>query len=93
LYLFTFRCETEYLEFRDGASRFSPLLHHVCQYQYTMDIETSDKFLYIKFFTDLNVPSNGFKLNVSIGIDIYFICIENIIIYFLLICWCLEYSS
>lgn len=32
------------------------------------DIETKENFLYIKYFTDANVPGNGFKLNVTIGI-------------------------
>lgn len=32
------------------------------------DIETKENFLYIKYFTDSNVPGNGFKLNITIGI-------------------------
>jgi len=67
-----YRCETEYLEFRDGAARFSRLISHICQDQEIQDIETTDKFLYIKYFTDLNMPSNGFKLNITIG-NYYFV--------------------
>lgn len=62
-----FRCEKEYLEFRDGAARFSKLINHICGRNQVQDIETTGNFLYIKFFTDLSVPNNGFKLNVTIG--------------------------
>uniref|UniRef100_A0A2H8TEF1 Cubilin n=1 Tax=Melanaphis sacchari TaxID=742174 RepID=A0A2H8TEF1_9HEMI len=60
-------CEKEYLEFRDGAARFSKLINHLCGYNHFKDIETTDNFLYIKYFTDLSVPNNGFKLNVTIA--------------------------
>ncbi|XP_029345465.1 cubilin isoform X2 [Acyrthosiphon pisum] len=60
-------CETEYLEFRDGAARFSRLISHICHDTDIQDIETTDRFLYIKYFTDINIPSNGFKLNVTIA--------------------------
>ncbi|XP_029345463.1 cubilin isoform X3 [Acyrthosiphon pisum] len=61
------KCETEYLEFRDGAARFSRLISHFCKSQDIPDTETTDRFLYIKYFTDLTIPSNGFKLNVTIA--------------------------
>ncbi|CAI6368736.1 unnamed protein product [Macrosiphum euphorbiae] len=60
-------CETEYLEFRDGAARFSRLISHFCNSQDIPNTETTDRFLYIKYFTDLTIPSNGFKLNVTIA--------------------------
>lgn len=66
-----FRCEKEYLEFRDGAARFSKLINHICERNQVQDIKTTGNFLYIKFFTDLSVPNNGFKLNVTIGINFY----------------------
>lgn len=62
-----FRCKNEYVEFRDGAARFSPLINRICQHYEAQDIETKDNFLFIKYFTDLKVPSNGFKLSVMIG--------------------------
>lgn len=65
---FKFSCEKEYLEFRDGAAVFSPLINHLCKYYEMPDIETKENFLYIKYFTDSNVPGNGFKLNITIGI-------------------------
>lgn len=65
--IFKFRCEQEYLEFRDGAAQFSRIISHICRSRDIMDIETKENFLFIKYFTDLNVPSNGFKLNISIG--------------------------
>lgn len=68
--VFKFRCEQEYLEFRDGAAQFSQIINHICQFHNIMDIETKDNFLFIKYFTDLSVPSNGFKLSISIGINI-----------------------
>lgn len=74
--MFIFRCEKEYLEFRDGAARFSKLINHICGRNEVQDVETTENFLYIKFFTDLSVPNNGFKLNVTIGIHFY-----NIYIY------------
>jgi len=74
--VFIFRCEKEYLEFRDGAARFSKLINHICGRNEVQDVETTENFLYIKFFTDLSVPNNGFKLNVTIGIHFY-----NIYIY------------
>ncbi|KAF0762933.1 cubilin, partial [Aphis craccivora] len=60
-------CEKEYLEFRDGAARFSKLINHICGRNEVQDVETTENFLYIKFFTDLSVPNNGFKLNVTIA--------------------------
>ncbi|VVC39263.1 EGF-like, conserved site,EGF-like calcium-binding domain,CUB domain,EGF domain,EGF-like calcium- [Cinara cedri] len=60
-------CKQEYLEFRDGAARFSPLIIRICENTNTLDIESTNNFLYIKYFTDINVPSNGFKLNVTIA--------------------------
>jgi len=69
--VYNFRCEKEYLEFRDGAARFSKLINHVCGSSQVRDIETTENFLFIKYFTDLNVPNNGFKLNVTIGINSY----------------------
>ncbi|KAL5234243.1 hypothetical protein ACI65C_001653 [Semiaphis heraclei] len=61
------KCEKEYLEFRDGAARFSRLIDHICGNNLVKDIETTENFLYIKYFTDLSVPNNGFKLNVTIA--------------------------
>lgn len=66
-FVLKYRCEKEYLEFRDGAARFSKLISHFCQSEDIPDTETTDRFLYIKYFTDLTIPSNGFKLNVTIG--------------------------
>ncbi|XP_050535178.1 cubilin [Daktulosphaira vitifoliae] len=60
-------CSQEYLEFRDGAAHISPLINHYCEPLPPPIIESTQNYLYIKFFTDLKVPSNGFKLNVSIG--------------------------
>ncbi|XP_022177373.1 cubilin-like [Myzus persicae] len=60
-------CEKEYLEFRDGAARFSRLINLICGNNPVQDIETTENFLHIKYFTDLSVPNNGFKLNVTIA--------------------------
>lgn len=64
-------CEKEYLELRDGAAQFSRLISRICEIKQFSHIETTENFLYIKYFTDLSFPSNGFKLNVTIGIYFY----------------------
>ncbi|XP_050435751.1 cubilin [Adelges cooleyi] len=61
------KCPQEYLEFRDGGAHISPVINRLCRTTGIPDIETTQNYLYIKYFTDLNVPSNGFKLNLSIA--------------------------
>ncbi|VVC39264.1 EGF-like, conserved site,EGF-like calcium-binding domain,CUB domain,EGF domain,EGF-like calcium- [Cinara cedri] len=61
------KCKNEYLEFRDGAARFSPLISNICQDTTISDIKTTENFLYIKYFIGSSVRSNGFRLNVSIA--------------------------
>lgn len=58
-------CESEYLELREGSTAVSPLIGRYCK-PIDQKIFTSSNSLRLHFFTDVTVPRNGFKLNVSL---------------------------
>ncbi|KAF7287446.1 hypothetical protein GWI33_001415 [Rhynchophorus ferrugineus] len=60
-------CEKDYLELRNGGTQWSPLLNRYCT-EMPETVFTTDNILYIKYFTDVDEPKNGFKLKVSLGI-------------------------
>lgn len=61
-----FSCNAEYVEARDGAVRFAPLLGKYCESK-PGTVSSTDNSLYLHFFTNVEDPRNGFKAVVSIG--------------------------
>ncbi|XP_059051310.1 cubilin-like [Achroia grisella] len=60
-------CPTESIEIHDGLSELAPIKGKFCG-EKPGTIKTSSNTLYIKYFTTLSEPRNGFKANVSIDI-------------------------
>jgi hypothetical protein len=64
--LFVNSCQQAFVELRDGATVNSDLINRFCKgipsSQYT-----TGNMLYVRFFTDVTYPKNGFKAIVSIG--------------------------
>lgn len=58
-------CETEYLELREGTTAMAPLIGRYCK-AIEQKVFTSSNSLRLHYFTDVTVPRNGFKLNVSL---------------------------
>lgn len=60
------RCSGEYVELRDGGSLLAPELGRYCQ-DAPSTLTTSDNLLYVKYFTNITDPNNGFSAQVSLG--------------------------
>ena len=54
------------MELRDGATVNSELINKFCKEKPGSQY-TRGNMLYVRFFTDVTDPKNGFKANVSIG--------------------------
>lgn len=59
-------CSTEYVELRDGGTQMSPLIGKFCKDMPSTQ-KTTDNVAFIKFFTDVPDPRNGFKMKISLG--------------------------
>lgn len=57
-------CASEYLEIREGSTASSPVIGKYCTMK-PLPIFSSSNMVYLKFFTDVTVPKNGFKAKVS----------------------------
>ncbi|BES95605.1 calcium ion Hypothetical protein [Nesidiocoris tenuis] len=64
---FSVGCEDEYLELRDGSTEISPLIGRYCYSSPAPFILTEGNALFVKYFTNLPVPNNGFKIKVSLA--------------------------
>ncbi|KRT80556.1 CUB domain-containing protein, partial [Oryctes borbonicus] len=62
----TLDCDKEYVEIRDGGTFLSPLIGRYCE-SMPSTIVSRDNMIFIKFFTDIEEPRNGFKLRASIA--------------------------
>lgn len=56
----------EYVELRDGGTVFSPLIGRYCQKSPSTQFST-DSIIFVKFFTNIKVPRNGFKAKISLA--------------------------
>lgn len=56
----------EYVEIRDGGTELSPSLGRFCNTHAPSTKISSDNIIYIKYFTNLDEPKNGFKAAISI---------------------------
>ncbi|XP_023016013.2 cubilin [Leptinotarsa decemlineata] len=63
---FSKNCEKEYVEIRDGGTEFSKLIGRFCKTLPSSQF-TTDNMVFIKFFTDIDDPKNGFRAKVSIS--------------------------
>ncbi|KAG5881771.1 hypothetical protein JTB14_021141 [Gonioctena quinquepunctata] len=59
-------CEVEYVEIRDGGTEFSKSFGKYCSSMPSSQI-TTDNMMFIKFFTDIDDPKNGFKARITIN--------------------------
>lgn len=70
-------CHLAFVELRDGATINSELINTFCN-EIPSSQYTIGNMLYVRFFTDVPDPKNGFKANVGIGkIQLYFYCSDN----------------
>ncbi|XP_049865550.1 cubilin homolog [Pectinophora gossypiella] len=60
-------CTLEYVEIREGSSDLSPLKGRYCK-EMPGTIKTTGNVIYVKYYTQLADPKNGFKANVSIDV-------------------------
>lgn len=60
-------CDAEYLELHEGSTSMSPLIGRYCK-SIDQKIFTTSNSLRLHYFTDVAVPRNGFKLNVSLAV-------------------------
>ncbi|KAF4532443.1 hypothetical protein B566_EDAN014448 [Ephemera danica] len=60
------RCEEAYVEFHDGSSALSPQLGRFC-HDKSSSIWSTDNAIYIHYFTNVENPRTGFKVNVTIA--------------------------
>jgi hypothetical protein len=59
-------CREEFVELRNGATVNSELIDTFCR-EMPSSQYTRDNMLYVRFFTNVTNPRNGFKASVSIG--------------------------
>jgi hypothetical protein len=59
-------CRQAFVELRDGATVNSELINTFCK-EMPSSQYTRGNMLYVRFFTDVTDPKNGFKANVSLG--------------------------
>ncbi|KAG5893860.1 hypothetical protein JTB14_005469 [Gonioctena quinquepunctata] len=59
-------CDVEYVEIRDGGTEYSKLIGKYCHVMPSSQF-TTDNIMFIKFFTDIDDPRNGFKARISIN--------------------------
>jgi cubilin len=62
---FSCRCSKEYVEVRDGGTKHSKVLGKYCDVPNSQF--TTDNMMFVKFYTELNDPSNGFKARITLG--------------------------
>lgn len=59
-------CTEEYIEVRNGGTEISPLIGRYC-FTTPPPIVSQGNHMFIKYFTDVDLPNNGFKAVVKIG--------------------------
>jgi hypothetical protein len=62
---FSCRCSKEYVEVRDGGTEHSKVIGKYCDLPSSQF--TTDNMMFVKFYTELNDPSNGFKARITLG--------------------------
>ncbi|XP_014605735.1 PREDICTED: cubilin-like [Polistes canadensis] len=60
-------CEKEYVEIRDGGMDNSLSMGRFCRDMAPSTMTTKGNMMYIKFYTDIPEPNNGFKALITVG--------------------------
>ncbi|OXU20544.1 hypothetical protein TSAR_014165, partial [Trichomalopsis sarcophagae] len=60
-------CEQEYVEIRDGGTDMSTLLGRFCKNTPPSSLSTKGNLMYVRYYTDLPEPRNGFKALITTG--------------------------
>ncbi|XP_031624566.1 cubilin homolog [Contarinia nasturtii] len=60
------KCTSEYVEIREGSTSSSPVIGQYCGFK-PPPIFSQSNMIWMKFFTDVSVPRNGFKAKVSLA--------------------------
>ncbi|XP_063985313.1 cubilin homolog [Diachasmimorpha longicaudata] len=58
-------CQREFVEVRDGGTDNAQLLGAYCGDRAPSTITSSGNMMYVRYFTDMNIPGNGFKAVVT----------------------------
>ncbi|KAH0809453.1 hypothetical protein GEV33_013339 [Tenebrio molitor] len=62
---FANQCSKEYVEVRDGGTEHSKVIGKYCDVPNSQF--TTDNMMFVKFYTELNDPSNGFKARITLA--------------------------
>lgn len=54
-------CEYDHLEIRDGQYGYSNLLAKICGHDFPKDIVSTDRYIYLRFFSDDSIEYSGFR--------------------------------
>jgi hypothetical protein len=57
----TANCEYDYLEIRDGAYGYSTPLAKLCGHDFPRDINSNDRYLFLRFVSDDSIEYSGFR--------------------------------
>lgn len=60
-------CTSEYLEIRDGSTSGAEVLGKFCSDILPGDVYTTSNIVRLKYFTDVPIPRNGFKIKITIA--------------------------
>lgn len=63
---FGFSCEKEYVEVRDGGTDNAKLFGRFCKDVAPSSMISTQNMMYVRFYTDVAEPKNGFKAVFSI---------------------------
>jgi len=54
-------CEYDYLEIRDGAYGYSNPIAKLCGHDFPRDINSNDRYLFLRFVSDDSIEYSGFR--------------------------------
>lgn len=63
---FLFSCSHAGLEIRDGGTKMSNVINVLCEDDPSSQ-RTTDNMMFVRFYTEVKNPRNGFMASVSIG--------------------------
>ena len=54
-------CEYDFLEIRDGAYGYSNPIAKLCGHEFPRDINSNDRYLFLRFVSDESIEYSGFR--------------------------------
>ena len=60
------RCADEGVEIRDGGTQIAPIIGSYCN-SMPGTLKSTGNTMYVRYYSNLNEPGNGFKAQASIG--------------------------